>query len=84
MGIGNLLSYYIPNKATEKAETIFQRTQLSIILNWNEEFLSCASTLCKKKKNHAFPRRFITIWKSWGRGNSQSRTDEDVPKYEGL
>lgn len=39
------VNYDIPNKVMNKAETIFQRTQLSIILNRNENFLSFASTL---------------------------------------
>ena len=47
--------------------------------------LSYLLPLClKKKKNYAFPRRFITIWKTWGRGNSQCGIDKDVSKYEGL
>lgn len=50
MGTGNLLSHYIPNKATDKAETIFQSTQLSIILNWNEmKNLFPVLQLCKNK-----------------------------------
>lgn len=33
MGPGNLLSYCFPNKASDKGETMFQRTHLSIIMN---------------------------------------------------
>lgn len=35
-------------------------------------------------KDDAFPRRFITIWKSGSRGSIRSGIDKDVPKYEVL
>lgn len=56
MGIGNLLSYCFPNKALDKAETLFQRTQFSIILNWNEDFsLICFNSVLKNKTKQKSP-----------------------------